>query len=65
MFTKEWMTRSKERIMPLTLNFITLDSGERNSTARRPVTGRCKRVTNDVEVSCMLVYMTDSYHFAC
>lgn len=51
--------------MPLTLNFITLDSGERNSTARRPVTGRCKRVTNDVEVSCMLVYMTDSYHFAC
>ena len=59
------MTRSKERIMPLTLNFITLDSGERNSAARRSVTGGCKRVTNDVKVSCILTVLTDSYHFAC
>lgn len=51
--------------MPLTLNFITLDSGERNSAARRPVTGGCKRVTNDVKVSCILTVLTDSYHFAC
>ena len=41
--------------MSFTLNFIILDSEERNSTAKRPVTGGCKRVTNDAKVLCIKI----------